>query len=86
MGADELLAFGLAHQVAPRGLAFDAALTFAQKIGQHPPETVSAVKRLLWAGLTESYADAMATEHELFPPLWASDPHNRAVEAFLNRR
>jgi enoyl-CoA hydratase/carnithine racemase len=86
MGADELLGFGLAHQVAPRGLAFDVALTFAQKIARHPADTVTAIKRLLWAGLTEPYDAAQAIERDLFPPLWASDPHNRAVEAFINRR
>jgi enoyl-CoA hydratase len=86
MGADELLSYGLAHQIAPRGQAFDAALTFAQKIAQHPPATVSAMKRMLWAGLTQTYENALSTEHELFPPLWAAEPHNRAVEAFLNRR
>lgn len=86
MGADELLAFGLAQQVAPRGGAYDAALGVAQKVAQHPPETVAAVKRLLWAGLTERYDDAQTIERSLFPPLWASEPHHRAVEAFLNRR
>lgn len=86
MGADELLSYGLAHQVAARGQAFDAALTFAQKITRHPAATVSAIKRMLWAGLTQPYEDALATEHELFPPLWADEPHLAAVEAFLNRR
>ena len=86
MGADELLSYGLAHQVAPRGQAFDAALTFAQKIAQHPPAAVSAMKRMLWAGLTQTYENALATEHQLFPPLWADEPHIAAVEAFLNRR
>ena len=86
MGADELLSYGLAHQIAARGQAFDAALAFAQKIAQHPPATVSAIKRMLWAGLTQTYESALSTEHDLFPPLWAAEPHNRAVEAFLNRR
>lgn len=86
MGADELLSYGLAHQVAERGQAFDAALAFAQKVVQHPPAAVSAMKRMLWAGLTQPYEDALATEHELFPPLWADEPHLAAVEAFLNRR
>lgn len=86
MGADELLGFGLAHQVAPRGLALDVALTFAQKVAQHPPEVVAAIKTLLWAGLTQQYEAAQKTERELFPPLWASEPHRRAVEAFITRR
>ena len=86
MGADELLSYGLAHQIAERGQAFDAALAFARKITQHPAATVSAMKRMLWAGLTQTYENALSAEHELFPPLWAAEPHNRAVEAFLNRR
>jgi enoyl-CoA hydratase len=86
MGADELLSHGLAHQIAPRGRAADTAMSLALKIAQHPAETIAAIKRMLWAGLTEQYDAALATEGALFPPLWASEPHNRAVEAFLNRR
>lgn len=86
MGADELLGFGLAHQVAPRGLALDVAMSFARKVAQHPPEVVAAIKRLLWAGLTEPYEAALQTEQSLFPPLWASEPHLQAVEAFISRR
>lgn len=86
MGADELLTHGLAHQVAPRGLALDVALTFARKFMQYPPEVVSSIKRLLWSGLTQPYEDALQSEQDLFPPLWASEPHLRAVEAFLTRR
>lgn len=86
MGADELLAFGLAHQVAPRAQALDAALALARRIAQHPPAVVASIKRVLWAGLTQSYADALQAERDVFPALWAAEDHLRAVETFLSRR
>lgn len=86
MGADELLAFGLAHQIAPRAQSLDEALALARRIIQHPPAVVAAIKRLLWAGLTQPYTKALAAERDLFPALWAADDHLRAVDAFLNRR
>lgn len=86
MGADELLRGGLVHQIAERGQAYEAALAYAQKIVQHPPAVVSAMKQMLWAGLTLPYDQALDAEHALFPPLWAAEPHLNAVEAFFNRR
>ncbi len=86
MGADELLAFGLAHHVAPRAQALDEALTLARRIAKHPPTVVASIKRVLWAGLTQPYADALQTERDVFPALWAAEDHLRAVEMFLNRR
>lgn len=86
MRAEELLRLGLAHEVAPRGEALEAALVFARRTLTHSPEAVAAIKRLLWAGLTENYADALAAERALFPPLWAAEPHLDAVNAFLKRR
>jgi hypothetical protein len=46
---------------------------------------VRAIKALLLAGLSQGYDDALAYERALFPPLWAADPHIRAVERFLKR-
>lgn len=86
MHAPELLALGLASQVAPTGQALDAALTLARQIAQLPAEVVRATKRLLWAGLTQPYDDALRAERDLFPALWAAEPHLAAVEKFLKRR
>lgn len=86
MGADEMLAFGLVHHVAPRAQALDEALVLARRIVQHPPAVVASIKRVLWAGLTQPYTDALHTERELFPALWAAEDHLRAVETFLSRR
>jgi hypothetical protein len=35
--------------------------------------------------LNQPYDTALQTERDLFPPLWAGEPHLQAVEAFLNR-
>jgi enoyl-CoA hydratase len=86
MPAPELLALGLAAQIAPAGEALAAAQAYAQQVASHPPEAVRAAKALLWAGVTQPYADALRFERELFPPLWAAEPHLSAVERFLRGR
>ena len=83
--AEELLRLGLATRMVPAGEALPQALAFAQQVAQLPPGVVRAIKTLLQAGIRESYEQALQTERAVFPPLWASDAHLRAVEKFLNR-
>lgn len=86
MRPPELLSLGLVTQVAPAGQAFDAALAYARNIAQLSQEAVRAAKQLLWAGLIHPYEAALTSERQVFPPLWAAEPHLKAVDAFLKRR
>jgi len=86
MSAAEAHTLGLVNRVVEAGKAFESALEMAQQIATQPPEVVKAIKTLLQAGLHESYQDALKIERDLFPPLWADEPHLKAVEQFLNRR
>ncbi len=84
-GAGELLDLGLACQVAPPGAALPAAQALATEFAAADPTTVRAVKRLLQAGWTLPYPDALAAERALFPGLWAAEAHVRAVAGFVER-
>jgi enoyl-CoA hydratase len=82
--AAELTALGLANVVAPRGEALNAALDWAHQIAAAPPAVVRGIKTLLQAGLKNPYQQALNIERDLFPPLWADEPHLQAVNQFLN--
>jgi enoyl-CoA hydratase/carnithine racemase len=84
--ANEVLALGLANKVAPLGDAYSMALEWATQIAYASPQVVRGIKILLQAGLTHSYEAALNTERDLFPPLWAAEPHLQAVERFLQRK
>jgi len=86
MHAPELLSSGLASQIAPSGQALTAALAYACQIATYSPDVVRAVKQLLWAGLTQPYEAALKTERDVFPALWAAEPHLSAVAKFLRRK
>jgi enoyl-CoA hydratase/carnithine racemase len=55
VAADEALRWGLVHRVAPGPATERAALTLASQIAEHPPESVSRIKRMLhdWDGIEE---------------------------------
>ena len=84
--APEIKELGLSTNIVSAGTAFDHALAFARHIIQSPAETVRGIKQLLQAGLNHTYEDALKIEREIFPPLWASEAHQQAVEDFLDRQ
>jgi enoyl-CoA hydratase len=85
LGAQEALTCGLINRLAPTGKALDGALELARTISQMPAEAVQAVKRILRAGVMLPAGAAGAVEHAEFPPLWAAEEHQLAVERFLKR-
>jgi enoyl-CoA hydratase len=83
--ADEIDTLGLATRIVEQGTALDYALDFAGHIAKQSPEVVRGVKALLRAGLEHPYEEALQIERDIFPPLWASDAHLRAVGKFLEK-
>ncbi len=83
--ASELLAYGLVNRVVEVGTAKEHALHYAQHIGHLPLPVLHSIKTLLQAGLNQPYEIALQIERDLFPPLWAAEPHIQAVDAFLKR-
>lgn len=86
MQAEELVALGLVNQVVTAGTALPHALERARQIAEAPPDVVRGIKALLQAGINQPYTDALNTERELFPALWAADAHLDAVAHFLRSR
>jgi len=84
--ADAVYALGLANKITPPGQAYLGTLEWAMQIASHSPDVVRGIKALLQAGLTQPYENALHTERDLFPPLWAAEPHMQAVERFLQRK
>ncbi len=85
MYTPELKALGLTNNIVEKGAALEHALYFAEQIVQNPPALICSIKYLLRAGLEKSYSEALQTERDLFPSLWAAEPHINAVNAFLER-
>ncbi|MEO1286274.1 MAG: enoyl-CoA hydratase/isomerase family protein [Chloroflexota bacterium] len=86
LGADDLLKMGLANEKVEQGQALASALTLANQIAERPPKVVRRIKQLLRAGLTMPHDQARQLEFDLFPELWADEPHLQAVEAFFQHQ
>lgn len=84
--AAEAYAMGLINRVAPPGRAIEAAHDMAARFVHYAAETVTAVKRILRAGITHTPQEAAQMERRELPSLWASDAHRTAVERYLNRK
>ncbi len=85
MHAEELMLAGLINRVVEPGTSLEHALNYAEHITHLSPDVVRGIKKLLQAGLNESYETALQSERALFPPLWGAEAHLQAVEAFLKR-
>ena len=83
--APELLASGLVNRVVEEGAALEQAIHYAQHFSHLALPVIHSIKALLQAGLTQPYDTALQTERDLFPSLWAAEPHLQAVDAFLKR-
>jgi enoyl-CoA hydratase len=84
--ADELKTLGLANHVVDDGGALESALQIAREIAQNPPDLTRAQKALLQEGLHRPYDEALTHERQLFPPLWETEPHWKAIDNFLNKK
>ena len=83
--APELLASGLVNRIVDAGTSLEHALDYAHTFNQLDLTVIHSIKALLQAGLNQPYETALQAERDLFPSLWAAEPHLQAVEAFLNR-
>jgi enoyl-CoA hydratase len=84
--APELVSLGLTNKLVEPGTAYEHTLNFVRQIVQRPFEVVHGVKALLRAGQETPYDEALQIERDIFPPLWAAEPHLQAVEDFLRRQ
>lgn len=50
VGAQEAAAIGLVDELAAPDAVFEAALTWARRFGEHPPQALAAAKAAFWGG------------------------------------
>jgi enoyl-CoA hydratase/carnithine racemase len=86
LSAEEAKHYHLTNTVVPSGQAVGRARQMAETIGRRDPQAVSAIKRMLQAGGSLPYRQALAAERAEFPALWAAAAHLQASEQFVARR
>lgn len=86
ISAAEALALGLVDEVVPEGMALDAALELAARIGANAPLAVAAAKRAVNLGLQMSLTDGQRLEAGLFAGLVGTDDQLEGTSAFLEKR
>ena len=83
--ADEALALGLIHRVAPAGEAFDVAMSLATAIAAGPTRAYAAAKGAL-RGSQVDPARGIVLEREAFAALFATDDRAEGLSAFREKR
>jgi len=86
LSAEQALSYGLINTLTLPGEAQDKAIELGRDIAAHPIDAVRAIKRMLRGGLYLPPTTANFMEQSEFPPLWASEEHNRAVQRFFERK
>ncbi|GBD12931.1 putative enoyl-CoA hydratase echA8 [bacterium HR24] len=85
--AEEAYHMGLVNKVVPHDRLLDAAVEKAAEIAFNPDECLAAVKRLVWANLTEPDLEAVQRrEMSEFATALQGDAFREAVRAFFEKR
>ena len=84
--ADELLARGLADEVAPDGEVWAAAQRLAAEVAGAAPAALLATRRLIDAAPTHSFDEHLDAEEAGIRPLLTTADVAEGVNAFLERR
>jgi enoyl-CoA hydratase/carnithine racemase len=74
------------EEVVAQGGALDAALALAEKVAAQSPVAVTACKKLIQQGRSNSINSALPLERELFVGLFDSKDQVEGVQAFLEKR
>ena len=85
--ATEALSIGFIHRIAKTEFPLlQAALEWAHELQSLPKDTMSAIKKLIWASSQLTLPDAYSLENQQFVDLWTHPDHREAVEAFIRKR
>lgn len=84
--AAEALACGLVSKVVPDAELMDTARALAAKIAANPPFAVRMTKRLLWEARRSDLATVLEMSAAMQAVAHATQDHNEAVDAFLEKR
>ena len=77
---------GLVNEVAPRGLALEAARRLAGEIVDGAPLSVRASKQMAMLGLETSLEDAMSGSYSEYETAVASEDFVEGPKAFAEKR
>ena len=86
IGADDAHRWGLVNEVAPRGLALEAARRLAGEIVDGAPLSVRASKQMAMMGLETSLEEAMSGSYSEYDRAVASEDFVEGPKAFAEKR
>lgn len=84
--ADEAARIGLVWKVVPAEDLHSTALEVAHRIARHPPQSVTATKRLLLSTKIDAVRTAFTREMDQYALLLGGPANRAAVEAMTSRR
>ena len=85
LSATEALASGLVSEVVADAELVATAQALAARLAAQPPNALRATTRLLRAGRTEAWTDAIEREYVAFAELAGGPENLAAIEAFFSR-
>jgi enoyl-CoA hydratase/carnithine racemase len=86
LDADEALACGLVTRVVPNNALIGEARALADQVAANPAHAVRLTKRLLREGQTSTLSALLELSAAMQALVHATDDHQEAVDAFLERR
>lgn len=86
LGADELVAAGLAESKVEDGQALESALELARRVAGTPPLGLLRLRQLVDMATTQSLDAQLDLERQLVAELWYTRDFREGVGAFLERR
>jgi 2-(1,2-epoxy-1,2-dihydrophenyl)acetyl-CoA isomerase len=84
--ADEALRIGLVHEVVPADELPARVSALAERLAAGPTKAYAALKVALWYSVSAQLTDVLQLEGELQKRLASTADHQRAVQAFLEKR
>jgi 2-(1,2-epoxy-1,2-dihydrophenyl)acetyl-CoA isomerase len=86
LGAEDLVALGLAEQVVEDGEALGTAHRLAKDVASAPPLSLMRLRRLVDLATTQGLGPQLDAEENLVAELWPSADFREGVAAFFERR
>lgn len=86
LSADDSLALGLANEVVPDAQLQDRARAVAAEIAANAPLAVQAAKRMMRAGLSETFGDHVHHVFLQLLPLFRTEDFREGMASFMEKR
>jgi 2-(1,2-epoxy-1,2-dihydrophenyl)acetyl-CoA isomerase len=86
LGAEQLLADGLADEIVDDGTTLEAARALAHAVASTPPLALMRTRQLIDQATTQDLDHQLDLERELVSQLWDSHDFTEGVTAFLEKR